>query len=1386
MARTISTKLAIEGEAQYKQAVASCNSELSALKSNLTLVESEFRNNANSMAALAAKGTALGAVYDKQLEKVANLETALLNARNAVAAYAEKQADLKTKLDANIQAISAFDETTKKAGEQWAKYADELKKSESALEALKRKSGDTSSEQAQLEATIAKARAELERLETSTNGAARQVGKFLQENKQLSAEFEKNSAYLDAATRGANSWEKQLNSAKIELNGLSDEIEQNNQYLREAEKSADKCATSIDQYGKEVKEAGKSSEEFAAGAEQSKAGIEQLAAALAAAGVAATVKEISAELMACAGAAAGFETALAKLSTLIDTSVYPMEGIKAQLLELSNETGVAVGALAEAAYQARSAGVDAADVISFVSTATKTSVAGFTDSATAVDVLTTALNAYKLEGSEAERVASMLVKTQDEGKTSVGELAQNMGRIIPVAAAYNVSLENLNTSYALLTKNGTNTRIATTNLSAMFNELAKDGSTVADVLKEQTGKSFAELMDDGENLGRVMEILADSVDGDATAFSNLWSSTTAGQAALSLLNSGAEEFNRTLAVMANSSGAVDRNFQIMADTTEFAQQRMTNAAENLRIAIGDQLNPVLEDLYETGANAFTWATDFVEANPWVVSAITGLTVAFGVLAGGIAAVTAGATALKAALDLLSAHPLLLIATAAAGLTAAVYSYVTAAEAGQEATNSFYQSLRDAKAAYDDLMSSMEEEHASIATLADRLRDLMSTEEKSVTTKDRIKKTIDELNEAVPGLSLAYDEATDSIINYDDGVKKTTEDIDAMLDRTAKHEEYNAQAARLNELQDERAEISKRLAAAKEQLAGVEANDADMMERVAAAYEEAGIPMQTQEELAASLRATIERLTAAEADNAAQIAELEAATDAYNQGQGAAEAQVAAMTSRVDGLVAQMEELQASYQESYDAAYASIDSQLGLFNELDGTAKTSIDNLIATLQGQVDYMDTYAANLQRAMEMGVDEGLIAKLSDGKEESAQILAAIVKGGEDDIAALNAEFAKVEEGKQTFADSVAQMETDFDKKMGEIVTDLGDAIQEMDLQDKTYEIGQNNVRGLIEGTADPSLRKALVDEYIAMANDALAAYKAAVDQHSPSKEFAKAGSYDIQGLIEGAEAKKAELAAAYEGLAALSIESYADGMRKNFDAVAQAMAEFDEKAKSLSSFYSLRAEVGDLEYQLWERTDGRWASDMDKYAKQLELLSQKQTDQEELVKAANAAYEAAVAQYGEGAAESYEYQKALLEEKLAYEDLLDSIRDVTNAKHEAFIAQSRLAIQAEQAANSQASAAAYQAATQEMLVAQARHLPSTLEVPSASEGLVHHMESLGADMVNAIFSAANNGQRPIIVTKVMVPDGRVLAETTFDDLVDYGDANGTPIVNPSNPWR
>lgn len=174
------------------------------------------------------------------------------------------------------------------------------------------------------------------------------------------------------------------------------------------------------------------------------------------------------------------------------------------------------------------------------------------------------------------------------------------------------------------------------------------------------------------------------------------------------------------------------------------------------------------------------------------------------------------------------------------------------------------------------------------------------------------------------------------------------------------------------------------------------------------------------------------------------------------------------------------------------------------------------------------METYAANIQKAMELGVDEGLIRKLSDGSEESAQILAAIVEGGEEDIAALNEQLANVEKGKVAFSETVAEMETDFSSKMDDLVRDMEDAIQDMNFSAEAFDIGAYNVEGLIDGTV--SMKRELVNTYASMGRAAAEAYRREVEQASPSKKFKRMGQFDIKGIIQGAESEKDNLAETY----------------------------------------------------------------------------------------------------------------------------------------------------------------------------------------------------------------------------------------------------------------
>lgn len=285
-----------------------------------------------------------------------------------------------------------------------------------------------------------------------------------------------------------------------------------------------------------------------------------------------------------------FESAMAKVGTIADTTKVPLESLSSQVLQVSGDMHIGANEIAEAAYQAISAGQDTGNAVAFAGQASMLATAGFTSTTSAVDILTTALNAYGKGADEAGHVSDVLLTTQNLGKTSVDELAGSMGRVIPLAAAYNVSMENLSSGLAIMTANGIATAEASTYTKAMLNELGDTGSSVGKILKQQTGKSFSELNADGKSLGDVLQVLYDSVGGNATKFAGLWSSVEAGTGALSLASSGADKFNGVLQQMQADSGATQTAYDTMTNTMAYKLDGVITNAQNLGTALFDAVS----------------------------------------------------------------------------------------------------------------------------------------------------------------------------------------------------------------------------------------------------------------------------------------------------------------------------------------------------------------------------------------------------------------------------------------------------------------------------------------------------------------------------------------------------------------------------------------------------------------------------------------------------------------------------------------------------------------------------------------------------------------------------------------------------------------------------
>ena len=309
-----------------------------------------------------------------------------------------------------------------------------------------------------------------------------------------------------------------------------------------------------------------------------------------------------------------FESAMAKVGTIADTAKVPLGSLSSQVLQVSGDMRIGANEIAEAAYQAISAGQDTGNAVAFAGQASMLATAGFTSTTSAVDILTTALNAYGKGADEAGHVSDVLLTTQNLGKTSVDELAGSMGRVIPLAAAYNVSMENLSSGLAIMTANGIATAEASTYTKAMLNELGDTGSSVGKILKQQTGKSFAELNADGKSLGDVLQVLYDSVGGNATKFAGLWSSVEAGTGALSLASSGADKFNGVLQQMQADSGATQTAYDTMTDTMAYKLDGVKTNAQNLGTALFDAVSGRLGEAVALAGGYLQTLSESVQQN----------------------------------------------------------------------------------------------------------------------------------------------------------------------------------------------------------------------------------------------------------------------------------------------------------------------------------------------------------------------------------------------------------------------------------------------------------------------------------------------------------------------------------------------------------------------------------------------------------------------------------------------------------------------------------------------------------------------------------------------------------------------------------------------------
>ena len=929
------------------------------------------------------------------------------------------------------------------------------------------------------------------------------------------AKLEKAVSNSERAERNAlntlHNYEAQLSRAEQTTSGLNKQLQAN-----EAELKAIK-----DPYA----QAGDAADKFSDSNEKAGDAVESLAEAMASSGLNQAIDKIKEALLECIEAANAYGTAIAKVSTL--TGDMDVSQISEGLLSMSSEMGVSANELAESMYQALSASVDTASAMDFVRQSTKLAVGGFTDASTAVDTLTTIINAYGLKAADAAEISDKLVTVQNLGKTTVSQLGASLGQVIPIAATYGVDLNNIGAAYVGMTRNGIETANATTYLRAVLNELGKEGSTVSNILKEQTGKDFATLTGQGYTLADTLKVISDSVNGDSTAFANLWGNVRAGLGAMSLVNSGTDEFNRTISTLNTSVGVADDNFNKIADTSERTGKRLENSLENLKIAIGQELQEPLDMVKEKITGVVEGITEWVKNNPGLVKVIGALITGLTMLG---ATLTAYTTFTKLAEAATKAFSSALGGTTVGKIIVAITAIISAITAltimfGNLKDDSDILADSAAKLA-DEQAKSAEEYAASAEEFRTSMKVAQNQTEKATKAEEAFNAALERKRQILVENQKAEDNAAEATAKATDAEEAWNRQIEearrAGADVSAMIADRNRQLANYNQAVEDSTEV---LEANRKEMQRAEA-DANLYYLQMIDLDEA-----TRAVVDSALKEA-ESLGTTSDEYAEVLSQLYAMTEAHTE-------YANTIQTDIDNINGEIAALTASYNDAQEAAYNSLTSQFGLFEEVSVSVTQSVGDMINALKTQADYMETYSANLAKAIELGLSDSLVQALSDGSAESAAILQSIVDDGGANIEALNTQFEKVEQGKQAFSEQLAETQTDFNNKMSALESRLQTAVGKMNQSNQAYQNAVNTVQGYINGTA--AMREKLVLQYINLANAANDAYKRTLSINSPSKVFEQNAVWTVEGAIEGTKKKAPELAQVYRDLASGAEGSY-----------------------------------------------------------------------------------------------------------------------------------------------------------------------------------------------------------------------------------------------------
>ena len=375
-------------------------------------------------------------------------------------------------------------------------------------------------------------------------------------------------------------------------------------------------------------------------------------------GVVAALNKIKDGFVSAASAAIEFESAVTGVYKTVDGTEEQLAEISSDIKEMSLVIPSSTTEIAGVAESAGQLGIATENITDFTEVMINLGESTNLSSEQAASSLAKFSNITNMSADNYENLGSAIVALGNNFATTEADIVEMSTRMASAGTLAGMSESDILGLSAAMSSVGIEAEAGGSAMSKLMTDIqvaVETGNSSLEDFASVAGVSCEQFSDMFEH--RAVDALYSFIDGLNDVERN-------GETATVILeNMGISEVRLSNAVksLANNSsglaGAVSLAGEAWEENTALANEANTrygtlesrltmtqNAANNLKIAIGDTLTPTIGAFADMGTSALTWMTDFAEKHPVVVEGITGITVAG---AGFIGTVTVAAAAVKA-------------------------------------------------------------------------------------------------------------------------------------------------------------------------------------------------------------------------------------------------------------------------------------------------------------------------------------------------------------------------------------------------------------------------------------------------------------------------------------------------------------------------------------------------------------------------------------------------------------------------------------------------------------------------------------------------------------------------------------------------------------------